>query len=64
MNPTQYHGAFSWCELMTTDTSAAKDFYSQLFGWRMEDQPLQGITYTVVNSPFAYFFSIIVKLTP
>ncbi|HQJ08167.1 MAG TPA: VOC family protein, partial [Deltaproteobacteria bacterium] len=27
------HGAFSWCELMTTDVNAAKDFYTKLFGW-------------------------------
>ena len=50
MNPTQSHGSFSWFELMTTDTSAAKDFYRQLFGWKMEDQPIQGTTYTVVKA--------------
>jgi hypothetical protein len=45
------HGAFSWCELMTTDVTAAKQFYSQLFGWQMDDQPLpeMGMTYTVVK---------------
>jgi uncharacterized protein len=43
------HGAFSWSELMTTDAPAAKAFYSQLFGWAMEDQPIAGATYTVLK---------------
>lgn len=30
------HGAFSWCELMTTDVEAAKRFYAELFGWTTE----------------------------
>lgn len=44
-------GAFSWCELMTTDVDAAKQFYGQLFGWQMDDQPLpeMNMTYTVVK---------------
>ena len=25
------HGAFSWCELMTTNPGAAKEFYTKLF---------------------------------
>ncbi len=29
-------GAFSWCELLTTDVEAAKKFYSELFGWNIE----------------------------
>jgi catechol 2,3-dioxygenase-like lactoylglutathione lyase family enzyme len=37
---SQKQGAFSWCELMTTDTAAAKDFYSQLFGWAIVDRPM------------------------
>lgn len=43
------HGAFSWCELMTTDVAAAKAFYSSLFGWKTEDMSMPGMTYTVVN---------------
>ena len=30
------HGAFSWCELLTTDVAGAKRFYSELLGWTME----------------------------
>lgn len=44
------HGAFSWCELMTTDVDAAKAFYSKLFGWDTEDMPMPGMTYTVVKA--------------
>lgn len=44
------HGAFSWCELMTTEVEAAKAFYAKLFGWDMEDMSMQGMTYTVVKA--------------
>jgi uncharacterized protein len=43
------HGAFSWCELMTTDTNAAKAFYTKLFGWETEDMSMPEMTYTVVK---------------
>jgi predicted enzyme related to lactoylglutathione lyase len=48
-NVFQQHGAFSWCELMTTDTAAAKEFYSRLFGWEMAEGPVAGMTYNVVK---------------
>jgi predicted enzyme related to lactoylglutathione lyase len=42
---TKYEpGTFSWVELTTTDTAAAKEFYGGLFGWESEDLP-------VPNSP-------------
>ena len=44
------HGAFSWCELMTTDVDAAKVFYTRLFGWDTEDTTMPGMTYTVVKA--------------
>ena len=44
------HGAFSWCELMTTDVEAAKRFYSSLFGWELEDKNVSGMTYTCVKA--------------
>lgn len=49
-NPWEQHGTFSWCELMTTDTDAAQTFYAQLFGWEMQDQPMPGMMYTVLQS--------------
>ena len=33
------HGAFSWADLATTDPTAAKRFYTALFGWTFEDAP-------------------------
>ncbi|HQG30753.1 MAG TPA: VOC family protein, partial [Deltaproteobacteria bacterium] len=44
------HGAFSWCELMTTDVNAAKDFYTKLFGWETEEMPMPEMTYIVVKA--------------
>ena len=44
------HGAFSWCELMTPNPSAARDFYTKLFGWTTEEMnTMPGMTYTVVK---------------
>jgi predicted enzyme related to lactoylglutathione lyase len=33
-------GSFSWIELATSDQSAAKTFYTSLFGWTYEDSPM------------------------
>ncbi len=44
------HGAFSWCELMTTDVEAAKVFYTKLFGWASEAMSMPDMTYTAVKA--------------
>ena len=44
------HGAFSWCELVTTDAAGAKNFYKDLFGWSVEDLPMEGMTYSIVKA--------------
>jgi len=44
------HGAFSWCELMTTNPEAAKKFYTELLGWTAEEMPMEGMTYTVLKA--------------
>lgn len=44
------HGMFSWFELQTTDVGAATKFYSALFGWKTEEMPMPGMTYTVVSA--------------
>ena len=45
------HGAFSWCELMTTNAASAKEFYTKLFGWTTEDMSVApGMNYTVVKA--------------
>ena len=33
-------GTFSWAELATSDAAAAKSFYSSVFGWQYEDNPI------------------------
>src|SRR5690349_20333387 len=33
-------GTFSWAELATGDAAAAKALYTELFGWRYEDNPI------------------------
>jgi predicted enzyme related to lactoylglutathione lyase len=42
------HGAFSWCELLTTDVEAAKQFYTELLGWTTEEVP--DMSYTIVKT--------------
>lgn len=44
-------GAISWHELMVDDIDAAKSFYSEVFGWTLEDMPMEGSdgVYTVIK---------------
>jgi predicted enzyme related to lactoylglutathione lyase len=48
---TKYpHGAFSWIELGTNDQEAAKQFYTSLFGWTAQDNPIgDDAYYTMLN---------------
>ncbi|MBV7328373.1 VOC family protein [Chloroflexi bacterium TSY] len=48
---TKYpQGTFSWVDLQTTDTDAAKSFYTGLFGWTYEDNPVgEGVYYTMFS---------------
>jgi predicted enzyme related to lactoylglutathione lyase len=48
---TEYKpGTFSWTDLTTTDQDAAKSFYSQLFGWEADDQPVgENMVYSMMN---------------
>jgi hypothetical protein len=47
---THAPGTFSWVELSTSDTAAAKKFYTGLFGWEPLDTPAgEGGTYTLLN---------------
>ncbi len=49
---TKYaHGVFSWAQLGTTDTAAAKRFYGSVFGWEFEEIPAgPEMTYTFIRS--------------
>jgi uncharacterized protein len=43
-------GTFSWTDLATTDQDAAKQFYTQLFGWEVEDNPVgDGVVYSIMK---------------
>jgi len=41
--------AFVHVELNTTDVEKAKAFYGKLFEWKLEDVPMGGMTYTMIN---------------
>lgn len=49
IDPMKQHGAFSWNELMTTDVDGAKAFYSELFGWTLEDVKPGEMDYTLAK---------------
>ena len=40
-------GSFCWAELATTDPAAAKQFYSEMFGWMPVDMPMPQGVYTL-----------------
>jgi predicted enzyme related to lactoylglutathione lyase len=40
---------FVHVELNTTDVGKAKSFYEQLFSWKLEDVPMPGGTYTMID---------------
>lgn len=43
-------GTFCWAELATTDSDAAKKFYTELFGWTSHDDPVgEGMVYTMLQ---------------
>jgi predicted enzyme related to lactoylglutathione lyase len=35
-------GTPNWVEVMAPDQSAARDFYTGLFGWGIEESPMDG----------------------
>ncbi len=39
-------GAFAWTELNTRDLAAAKDFYTNVFGWMPNEMDMGGMSYT------------------
>lgn len=43
-------GTFCWTDLTTTDQPAAKEFYTGLFGWEVEDIPVgDGVFYSIMR---------------
>ncbi len=49
MDAYKTHGAFSWSELMTSDSRAAGEFYRTLFGWKVETMDMGTGPYNVVK---------------
>ena len=43
-------GTTGWHELMTPDIDKARAFYIELFGWTIQEYPMERGTYTVFNS--------------
>jgi predicted enzyme related to lactoylglutathione lyase len=44
------HGRFAWYELITTDTKAAKTFYTRVMGWGALDASVAGTSYTLFTA--------------
>jgi len=44
------HGHFVWYDLVTTDTEAAKTFYTSVMGWGALDASMAGRSYTLFTS--------------
>ncbi len=42
-------GAFSWSELITSDSQSAAEFYGALFGWKLDAMPMPEGTYNVIK---------------
>jgi predicted enzyme related to lactoylglutathione lyase len=40
---------FVHVELQTNDTTSARKFYTGLFGWKLQDVPMPGGTYTMID---------------
>ncbi|MGE3174679.1 MAG: VOC family protein [Planctomycetota bacterium] len=43
-------GRFVWHDLMTTDAAKSQAFYCGLFDWRIDERPMQGFTYRMIQA--------------
>lgn len=43
-------GRFVWHDLMTSDAATARDFYTQLFGWRVQELNMAGFTVLLLKN--------------
>lgn len=46
--PATTHGTFCWNELASTNAEAAKQFYAELFGWKLKDGDVEGFKYSEI----------------
>lgn len=52
-------GTFSWTDLGTTDLAGAKTFYTELFGWELEDMPAgEGMVYSMARVDGKYVAAV------
>lgn len=61
------HGSICWNELATSDASAAKKFYSELFGWQFRGSDAAGMQYneiTLGGPPFGGLMQITEDMGP
>ena len=50
-NAHSHHGRFVWYDLMTTDPKAARAFYTELFGWNVQEADMgPGGIYTMLKN--------------
>src|ERR1700738_3059293 len=47
---TGAQSSFVWYELMSSDVAAAKAFYTKVVGWKTQDMPMPGMTYTLLSA--------------
>ena len=47
---TNAQNPFVWYEFMSSDVAAAKAFYGKVVGWKFEDVPVSGMTYTILRA--------------
>ncbi|QRM56692.1 VOC family protein [Sinorhizobium sp. BG8] len=47
---TKHQGRFVWYELMTSDISAAENFYKSVVGWSAKDAGMPDMKYTIVSA--------------
>jgi predicted enzyme related to lactoylglutathione lyase len=52
MGTTLYgeHGGVGWNELVSTDPAAAREFYTSLFGWTVENANMPGLDYSILKN--------------
>ena len=48
--PTYLHGKWVWFELTTSDVDAAKAFYGELLGWKVEARDMNGMTMNAIKN--------------
>jgi predicted enzyme related to lactoylglutathione lyase len=49
--PNTRHGAIVWREILTNDLPGTLRFYTELFGWKVEEVPMgPGLTYNLLKA--------------